>query len=49
VEPPAQAEVLRSLGCSEAQGYLYSRPVAAEAYEALLRDQPQSAMTAPAD
>jgi predicted signal transduction protein with EAL and GGDEF domain len=32
VETNAQASVLRALGCSEAQGYLYSRPLAAEAF-----------------
>ncbi len=35
VETEAQAEVLRSLGCDELQGYLYSRPVAAADFERL--------------
>jgi diguanylate cyclase (GGDEF)-like protein len=35
VETNAQADVLRALGCSEAQGYLYSRPVSGKAFEAL--------------
>ncbi len=33
VETNAQAGVLRALGCSEAQGYFYSRPLAAEAFD----------------
>jgi diguanylate cyclase (GGDEF)-like protein len=38
VETPTQAEVLRTLGCTEAQGYLYGRPMAGEAFD-LLVDQ----------
>jgi EAL domain-containing protein (putative c-di-GMP-specific phosphodiesterase class I) len=30
VESEGQAELLRSLGCQEAQGYHYGRPVCAE-------------------
>lgn len=30
VETPQQAELLRSLGCGHAQGYLYGRPEPAE-------------------
>lgn len=33
VETSAQAAVLRALGCSEAQGYLYSRPISSEAFD----------------
>ncbi len=33
VETNAQAAVLRALGCSEAQGYLYSRPISGEAFD----------------
>ena len=33
VETNAQAAVLRALGCSEAQGYLYSRPISSEAFD----------------
>jgi diguanylate cyclase (GGDEF)-like protein len=36
VETETQADVLRTLGCSEAQGYLYSRPVPADAFSLLL-------------
>jgi diguanylate cyclase (GGDEF)-like protein len=35
VETEAQAAVLRSLGCDELQGYLFSRPVAAADFERL--------------
>jgi EAL domain-containing protein (putative c-di-GMP-specific phosphodiesterase class I) len=37
VETEEQARVLRRLGCNEAQGYLYSRPVPASEIEAMLR------------
>ena len=37
VETRAQANFLRSAGCNHAQGYLYSRPVDANAATALLR------------
>ncbi len=40
VETSEQAEVLRNHGCPEVQGYLYSRPLDAEAYEELLRVAP---------
>jgi EAL domain-containing protein (putative c-di-GMP-specific phosphodiesterase class I) len=33
VETNAQATVLCALGCSEAQGYLYSRPISGEAFD----------------
>jgi EAL domain-containing protein (putative c-di-GMP-specific phosphodiesterase class I) len=36
VETEAQAELLRDLGCHEAQGYLLSRPLPAEAFAAWL-------------
>ena len=37
VEAADEAERLRELGCDFAQGYFYSRPVSAEAAEAILR------------
>ncbi len=37
VEAAEEAERLRELGCDFAQGYYYSRPVSAEAAEAILR------------
>ncbi len=39
VETEAQSEVLRELGCDSLQGYLFSRPVAAAAMQALLSQQ----------
>jgi EAL domain-containing protein (putative c-di-GMP-specific phosphodiesterase class I) len=41
VETREQLRVLRDLGCAEAQGYLFSRPVAAEMVPALLAEMPQ--------
>ena len=41
VETPAQADHLQELGCELAQGYLYSRPVAAEAIPELLMKNSQ--------
>ncbi len=38
VEHQAQLEVLRELGCDQAQGHLFSPPVAAEPFETLLRE-----------
>ena len=35
VETEAQAEVLRSMGCDELQGYLFARPLAPAAFEQL--------------
>jgi EAL domain-containing protein (putative c-di-GMP-specific phosphodiesterase class I) len=37
VETAAQQEGLRGMGCDEAQGYLFSRPVDANHLAALLR------------
>jgi diguanylate cyclase (GGDEF)-like protein len=36
VETPAQAELLRALGCDEVQGYLYGRPMPLDAFSAWL-------------
>jgi EAL domain-containing protein (putative c-di-GMP-specific phosphodiesterase class I) len=38
VEIQAQADLARAAGCTEAQGYLFSRPVSAGAIAALLRE-----------
>ena len=37
VETLTQAKILQAHGCHEMQGYLYSRPVPAAQFEALLR------------
>jgi diguanylate cyclase (GGDEF)-like protein len=37
VETSAQADMLRAQGCPEGQGFLYSRPLAGEAFDALVR------------
>jgi EAL domain-containing protein (putative c-di-GMP-specific phosphodiesterase class I) len=39
VETQAQVDLLRSMGCELAQGYLYSKPVPADAIEILLKSQ----------
>ena len=38
VETDGQLEFLRTQGCDEGQGYLFSRPLAADAFEAYLRE-----------
>jgi predicted signal transduction protein with EAL and GGDEF domain len=40
VESPTQVEVLLSIGCHEAQGFWFSRPVAADAFAAALAGAP---------
>ncbi len=40
VEAQNQAETLKQMGCDYIQGYLYSRPIAADAFEQLLIEQP---------
>ncbi len=39
VETPEQMDFMRLHGCDEIQGYLFSRPLDAAAFEALLRDR----------
>ncbi len=39
VETYEDLSYLRSLGCGEAQGYYFSRPLSAEAYETVLKEQ----------
>ncbi len=34
IDTPAQAEVLRKMGCDEAQGYLYAKPLPAQEFAA---------------
>ena len=36
VETKTQAEVLRALGCSEGQGFLYGRPISGEVFDLLV-------------
>ncbi len=48
VEIAAQRDFLRRLGCDEAQGYLFSRPVEAEAAAALLSPREPGSRPAPA-
>ena len=38
VESTAQADFMRGLGCDEMQGYLFSAPVSAERFEAMMRE-----------
>ncbi|PIE67641.1 MAG: GGDEF domain-containing response regulator [Deltaproteobacteria bacterium] len=42
IETPAQTEFLRAIGCQQIQGYLYSKPLAADAAEAFLRNPPKA-------
>jgi diguanylate cyclase (GGDEF)-like protein/PAS domain S-box-containing protein len=48
VETALQAEVLATLGCPLAQGYLYSRPVPADEVDALLARGPLGALSSTA-
>lgn len=43
VEDESQAIFLRAAGCDRMQGYLFARPMPAEAMEAMLRDAPAEA------
>ncbi len=40
VETAAQTEFLKKIGCHEAQGYLYSKPIPSEDFEALYKPEP---------
>ena len=46
VETEAQVNLLKDIGCELAQGYLYSKPVAAEAIEQLLSNNSAACMSA---
>ena len=46
VETSSQAAALQRLGCHLHQGYLYARPMPAQAYEALLERDPDAAKRA---
>lgn len=41
IEELGELEVMREIGCDAGQGYLFQRPVTAEAFEEFLRDWPQ--------
>jgi predicted signal transduction protein with EAL and GGDEF domain len=41
IEGQGELEVLRQIGCDAGQGYLFQRPVAAEAFVAFLREWPE--------
>lgn len=45
IETMAQYNFLRGLGCEEAQGYLFSKPVPADEFEKLLTDPPDFSET----
>jgi len=47
VETEAQLAFLKSLGCDEIQGYLFSPPVPADKFEAMVRDDLRMARTLP--
>jgi EAL domain-containing protein (putative c-di-GMP-specific phosphodiesterase class I) len=42
VETASQLAYLRLQGCDEVQGYYFSRPVPADAFEAFVRQQPNA-------
>jgi PAS domain S-box-containing protein len=46
VETQVQADLLKEIGCELAQGYLYSKPVPAEAIEQLLRNNRAASLPA---
>ena len=39
IEDPEQARVLRTLGCDQVQGYLYSRPVTVDVIDGMLEER----------
>jgi EAL domain-containing protein (putative c-di-GMP-specific phosphodiesterase class I) len=47
VETEGQKRILEEMGCDYAQGYLFSRPVPAEAFDALLQAAGASPVPAP--
>ena len=46
VENRTQLKYLRSQGCSEVQGYIFSRPVPADKVKALIADNPYASLVA---
>jgi EAL domain-containing protein (putative c-di-GMP-specific phosphodiesterase class I) len=47
IETPAQAELMAHLGCSQLQGFLFGRPVAAEAMRMMQRQRDGRARAPP--
>ena len=47
IESSAQADILRSAGCSEVQGYYFSRPLPDDAFEAMIRPEPNGVGESP--
>lgn len=45
VERPEQVAFLREIGCNNAQGYLYGRPISAEEFELLVKRAPVSRLS----
>lgn len=41
IEEPGELEVMREMGCDAGQGYLFQRPMPAEAFPVFLREWPQ--------
>jgi EAL domain-containing protein (putative c-di-GMP-specific phosphodiesterase class I)/GGDEF domain-containing protein len=41
IEEPGELEVMREIGCDAGQGFLFQRPMPAEAFPVFLRDWPQ--------
>jgi EAL domain-containing protein (putative c-di-GMP-specific phosphodiesterase class I) len=44
VETELQSSILRTLGCDQAQGFLFSRPLSAEHFEQQLREPDRAAV-----
>jgi EAL domain-containing protein (putative c-di-GMP-specific phosphodiesterase class I) len=41
IEEPGELEVMREIGCDAGQGFLFQRPMPAEAFPAFLREWPE--------
>jgi EAL domain-containing protein (putative c-di-GMP-specific phosphodiesterase class I) len=48
VETHKQRDLLASHGCSQYQGYLFSQPIAASAFETMLQQRPPTSKHVPA-
>ena len=47
IEEPEELDVLQQIGCDAGQGFLFERPITAEAFTAFLRDWPQRRLSLP--